>query len=83
MCLRDAIPYGLFMLIYEYTAEKLSNGYETNGKHIRNADIDPVYTAAAGAIAGMVKSFPSCKVEQIYLFFLVQKTGLVVAGHTL
>lgn len=44
------------MLIYEYLAEKLSNGYEINGKHVRNADIDPIYTASAGAVAGMVKA---------------------------
>ncbi len=43
------------MLIYEYMAERLSNGYEINGKHTRNGDIDPLYTASAGAVAGMVK----------------------------
>lgn len=53
------------MLIYEYLAERLSNGYERNGKHIRNADIDPVYTATAGALAGMISWLPAIHFDVI------------------
>lgn len=53
------------MLVYEYMAEKLSNGYEVNGRHIRNAEIDPVYTASAGAIAGMISWLPAIHFDVI------------------
>lgn len=53
------------MLIYEYMAERLSNGYELNGKHIRNADIDPIYTASAGAVAGMISWLPAIHFDVI------------------
>ncbi|KAG4074301.1 hypothetical protein HA402_008710 [Bradysia odoriphaga] len=65
MLWRDAIPYGLFMLIYEYLAERMSNGYEINGKHVRNAEIDPIYTATAGAVAGMVSWLPAIHFDVI------------------
>jgi len=65
MLWRDAIPYGIFMLVYEYMAERLSNGYELNGRHVRNADIDPLYTASAGAIAGMISWMPAIHFDVI------------------
>lgn len=53
---RDALPYGLFMLVYEYTLERLREPDSSVGSsdmNFRPRNINPTHTAIAGALAGM------------------------------
>lgn len=60
---RDAIPYGIFMLVYEYTLEKLRK--EQSNYHYKETNINALHTAIAGSLAGMISWLPAIQFDVI------------------
>lgn len=61
---RDAAPYGIFMLVYEYLVEKLRSNPKGN-YHYKEQTIEPWRTAVAGAFAGMISWLPGIPFDVI------------------
>lgn len=65
MIWRDAIPYGLFMFVYEYLVEKLRSPDLVKSHHYKEPTVDSWRTAAAGACAGMLSWIPGVPFDVI------------------
>ena len=65
---RDIVPYGIFMLVYEYSLEKLRNksSDQTNTKmHFREDNVNPLHSAIAGSIAGVLSWAPVLQFDTV------------------
>lgn len=66
MCIfRDALPYGLFMFVYEYLVERLRSPALVRSYHYKEPTVDSWRTAAAGACAGMLSWMPGIPFDVI------------------
>lgn len=61
----DAIPYGLFMLVYEYLVEKLREPSKQRLHHYKEDKVESWRTAVAGACAGMASWIPGIPFDVI------------------
>lgn len=62
---RDAIPYGMFMFVYEYLVEKMRSPALAKSYHYKEPTVDSWRTAAAGACAGMLSWLPGIPFDVI------------------
>lgn len=62
---RDAIPYGIFMFVYEYLVEKLRTETLQKSFHYKENSVEPLRTAIAGACAGMLSWIPGIPFDVI------------------
>lgn len=62
---RDAIPYGIFMFVYEYMVEKMRSPSMQRSYHYKEESVEPWRTAVAGACAGMLSWLPGIPFDVI------------------
>lgn len=66
LCLySDAIPYGIFMFVYEYLIEKLRAPVLQRSFHYKEQSVENLRTAIAGACAGMLSWLPGIPFDVI------------------
>lgn len=61
----DAIPYGIFMFVYEYLIEKLRSPLVQRSFHYKEDSVENLRTAIAGACAGMLSWLPGIPFDVI------------------
>lgn len=61
----DAIPYGIFMFVYEYLVEKIRIQSARKTFHYKEETVEPMRTALAGACAGMLSWLPGIPFDVI------------------
>lgn len=62
---RDAIPYGIFMFVYEYLIEKMRSQSLQRNYHYKEEKVEAWRTAVAGACAGMISWLPGIPFDVI------------------
>lgn len=62
---RDAIPYGVFMFVYEYLIEKMRSQSLQQSYHYKEETVEAWRTAVAGAMAGMISWLPGIPFDVI------------------
>lgn len=61
----DAIPYGIFMFVYEYLVERLRAPVLQRSFHYKEDSVENLRTAIAGACAGMLSWLPGIPFDVI------------------
>lgn len=61
----DAIPYGIFMFVYEYLIERLRSPVLQKSFHYKEDSVENLRTAIAGACAGMLSWMPGIPFDVI------------------
>lgn len=59
------MPYGIFMLVYEYLVERLRKTNPRGNVHYKETSVEPWRIAVAGAFAGMISWLPGIPFDVI------------------
>lgn len=70
---RDAIPYGIFMFVYEYLIEKMRSPSLRRNYHYKEERVEAWRTAVAGACAGMISWLPGIPFDVIKTVMMTEK----------